>query len=157
MLTRLEPVEISGQKDSFPLAAGLRLDDKRFGFPVVELLFESLNVRWQQPSFGVEGVVFGEVPLHCCQAFCQQVFPCKGVDAGKMIRPLIGVHLTQQGRHGWPIDKPYVPVFIVVNACSHAKLFSNLVDQLILRVGDVDDEGRIVVRLLLLRFRLQRS
>ena len=71
MLTRLEPVEISGQEDSFPLAAGFRLDDKRFGFPVVELFFESLDICWQQPSFRVKGVVFGEILLHCCQAFRQ--------------------------------------------------------------------------------------
>jgi hypothetical protein len=44
VLLWVDPVIVSGQEDSFALTTVLRLNDERFGFSVVKLLFESFIV-----------------------------------------------------------------------------------------------------------------
>ena len=70
VFTGLEPVEISGQEDSFSLATGFRFNYECLCFPVIELLFKHFDVGWQQPCLREEIVVFSKVVLHGNQVFC---------------------------------------------------------------------------------------
>ena len=72
-----------------------------------------------------------------------------------MVSSLIAFHLNKESWDRGPVNKPDVPVFVLVDACSKVDLLGHFVDQLILGIGDIDYEGWVVVRLLLLRFRLQ--
>jgi hypothetical protein len=50
------------------------------------------------------------------------------------------LHLHKQRRDHWTINKPYIPVIIIVNRCSVLALCSNLVNNLVLGVEDVQDD-----------------
>ena len=57
-----------------------------------------------------------------------------------MISPLVVPHLDEESWNDCPIDKPDVPVFIFIDACTHIDGCSDLMDQLVLSVADVQNE-----------------
>jgi len=61
---RIEPVEVSGKKNAFSLAASLRFNYVSFCSSFVKLLFKRFDVTWQQPGFGEELKFFWVVLLH---------------------------------------------------------------------------------------------
>ena len=144
VLTWMKPVEISRQKYAFALTASFGFDDESLGFLVVKLLFEGLDITRQQPRFWEECEVFWEIILHGDQILGQEVLTSKCINAWKMISSLISFHLEQQLRHRWPIDEPDIPIFVLVDAGSEIHHLGNLMDQLILCIGDVDDELGII-------------
>ena len=62
-----------------------------------------------------------------------------------MVRPLVTFHLDKKCRNGWPIDEPNVPVFVLVDTRAQIQRLGHLMDQLVLRVRDVDDQRRVIV------------
>ena len=138
VFTWLVPIEISRQEDALTLAACLWLDDKRLGLAEIELLFEGFYVSWEQPGLGEKVEVFWEVLLHGCQIFGEQVLPGQRIHAWEVICPLVGVRFDEERGHRGPIDKPDVPVFLLLDTGAHVEGCSHLVNDLVLRVGDVD-------------------
>lgn len=66
--------------------------------------------------------------------------------AWEVVRALVVLHSRQQRWQDWTINKPNVPVLVIgVAASSQVAIGSHLVDDLILRVADVELELRVVV------------
>ena len=66
----------------------------------------------------------------------------------EVICALVVLHFRQQRWQDWTIDKPNVPVLVIgVAARSQVAIGSHFVDNLILRVANVELELRVVVRL----------
>ena len=145
VLTSLKPIKISGQEDSFSLATGFGLYYECLRFPVIELFFKRFDVCWQEPCLREEIVVFSKVILHGDQILCQQILSCQCVHSRKMICPLITFHFDEEGRYGGSVYEPNVPIFIFINTGSKIRLGSDLVNELVLSVGDVDNKGRISI------------
>ena len=55
-----------------------------------------------------------------------------------MVRALVGVHFDEQGRDRGSIYEPHVPVFILFDAGPEIQIRSNVVNDLVLRVKNVD-------------------
>ena len=157
VLASLVPIEVAGEEDTLALTARLGLDNEGLCLSLIELFPEGLDVGRKEPGLREEVVLFRKVPLHGDEVLSEQVLAGQSIHARIMVGSLIAFHLDEEGWDRGPIDEPDVPVFFLVDAGPKVDFLGHLVDQLILRVGDVDDEGWIVVRLLLLRFRLQRS
>lgn len=69
-----------------------------------------------------------------------------------MVGPLPRFHFHQQGGDDGPIYKPDIPLVIVVDRSAQIALRCDLVDDLILRVKNVEDQQ--VVLISLFRWRL---
>lgn len=91
----VDPVVVSGQEDSFALTTVLRLNDERFGFSVVKLLFESLIVAGQKPCRWKKLVIFWQVTLHRQQILSEQILSTECVHARKVVGPLPRFHFHQ--------------------------------------------------------------
>lgn len=63
----LHPVESSSEENTLTLAACLWLDNKRFGFLVIELKLEILGVLRQYPCGWEEIIIFRAFALHGLQ------------------------------------------------------------------------------------------
>ena len=64
MLPGLEPLPVPSEEDALALATGFRFYDECLCFPIVELLFENLEVLWENKCPWEEAEVFREVLLH---------------------------------------------------------------------------------------------
>jgi hypothetical protein len=64
-----------------------------------------------------------------------------------MIRPLIGLHLKNQGRKDGSINPPNIPVFFFIRTQLEVCLVSAVLEDLVLRVTDVDAKRIIRQRL----------
>ena len=62
-----------------------------------------------------------------------------------MVCPLVTLHLDKKCRYCGPINEPNVPVFILVDTRAQIQSLRHLMDQLVLCVGDVDDQRRVIV------------
>ena len=155
VLSSLVPFEVAGEEDTLALTARLGLDNEGLCLSLIELFPEGLDVGRKEPSFWKEVVLFREIPLHGDEVLGEQVLASQRIHAWKMISPLIAFHLDKESWDRGSIDEPDVPVFLLINASPKVDLLGYLVDQLILSVSYIDHEGRIVGRLILLRFRLQ--
>ena len=68
-----------------------------------------------------------------------------------MICPLVTFHLDEECGYRWPIDEPNVPVLFLVHARPQIQRLGHLMNQLVLRISDIDDEWRVIV-MITLRF-----
>ena len=62
-----------------------------------------------------------------------------------MICPLVTIHLDEERRDRWTIYEPDVPILVLIHARPQVQRLGHFVNQLVLRVGDVDDQLRVVV------------
>ena len=62
-----------------------------------------------------------------------------------MICPLVAIHLDEECWDRWTIYEPDVPIFVLIHARPQVQRLGHFVNQLVLRVGDVDDQLRVVV------------
>ena len=62
-----------------------------------------------------------------------------------MICPLVTIHLDEERWDRWTIYEPDVPILVLVHARPQVQRLGHFVDQLVLRVGDVYDQLRVVV------------
>ena len=155
VLSSLVPIEVAGEEDTLALTARLGLDNESLCLSLIELFPEGFDVGWKEPSFWKEVVLLWKVLLHGNEVLSEQVLAGQRIHAWKMVSSLITFHLDKESWDRGPVNKPDVPVFVLVDARSKVDLLGHFVDQLILGIGDIDYEGWVVIRLLLLRFRLQ--
>ena len=144
VLSGLVPFEVAGEEDTLALTARLGLDNEGLCLSLIELFPEGLDVGRKEPSFWKEVVLLWEVLLHGDEVLGEQVLAGQRIHARKMVSSLIAFHLNKESWDRGPVDEPDVPVFVLVDARSKVDLLGHLVDQLILGVGYIDHEGRVV-------------
>lgn len=95
MLTRLTPVVVSGQEDTFALTAILWLYYESFGLPLIELLLELFHVAWKHPSLWKEQIVIRKIFVHRHQVFSQTIFTGDRLHTRKVVRALVWPHFCK--------------------------------------------------------------
>ena len=145
VLVGLEPVVVARQEYALALTTVFWFNNKCLGPAFVKLLLELFYVPGEYPRIRKEVVVLREVLLHADQVPRQQILAGHSVHAREVVCALVVLHLGQEGREDGSIDKPDVPLFVFrVGARAQIAIGSDLVDNLILSVADVQLELRVV-------------
>lgn len=145
VLLGIDPFVVSREEDTFALALVLWLNYKSFCFPFVKLLSKLFHISWQNPGPWKKLVVVWKVFLHRQQVFGKEVLTGHRIHAWKVVGPLIRLHFHEKTRNYWPVNEPNVPIVVILNTGAKLALISDLMDDFILCVKDVQDQPILIL------------